>query len=56
MDFQKYSDFAINYPLLFIFRNEEYINPNGKTFKDFIDGKIKNVSLPNISDLSNIIL
>ena len=53
MDFEKYSDFAINYPLLFIFRNEEYINPNGKTFKDFIDGNIKNVSLPNISDLSN---
>ena len=53
MDFEKYSDFAINYPLLFIFRNEEYINTNGKTFKDFIDGNIKNVSLPNISDLSN---
>ena len=53
MDFEKYSDFAINYPLLFIFRNEEYINPNGKTFKDFIDGNIKDVSLPNTSDLSN---
>ena len=53
MDFEKYSDFAINYPLLFIFRNEEYINPNGKTFKDFIDGNIKDISLPNTSDLSN---
>ena len=41
MNFEKYSDFSINYPLLFIFRNEEYINTNGKTFKDFMNGNIK---------------
>ena len=36
MDFEKYADFIINYPVLFIQKNENYFNPNGKTFKDFI--------------------
>ena len=34
-------------------RNDKFINTKGKNFKDFIEGKIKNISLPNSSDLSN---
>ena len=41
MDFEKYADFIINYPILFIQKNESYFNSNGKTFKDFMEGKIK---------------
>ena len=47
MDFEKYADFIINYPVLFIQKNENYFNPNGKTFKDFIEGKIEFKKTPS---------
>ena len=53
MDFEKYSDFIINYPVLFIQKNENYFNPNGKTFKDFIEGKIEFKKTPSEKDLTN---
>ncbi len=53
MDFEKYTDFIINYPVLFIQKNENYLNPNGKTFKDFINGKIDGVGMPSKKDLTN---
>ena len=40
MDFEKYVDMAINMPLLFIMKDEEYFKSNGKTFKDLIEGKL----------------
>ena len=52
MDFEKYADFAINFPLLFLKKNNSYSSANGKTFKDFMEGKIKNTkNLPNLDDL-----
>ncbi len=33
MNFEKYADFAINYPLLFLHKSNEYFPPEGKTFK-----------------------
>ena len=53
MDFEKYADFIINYPVLFIQKNENYFNPNGKTFKDFIEGKIEFKKTPSEKDLTN---
>ena len=40
MSFEKYADFAINMPLLFIYKNSKHIKSEGKTFKDFLDGNI----------------
>jgi glutamate--cysteine ligase len=43
MDFEKYADMSLNMPLLFILQNSKYINTEGKTFKDFINGNIKEI-------------
>ena len=43
MDFEKYVDMSLNMPLLFILQNSKYINTEGKTFKDFINGNIKEI-------------
>ena len=53
MDFEKYADFAINFPLLFIYKNEEHKNLNNKTFGDFMKGSLSEVNnhLPNFKDL-----
>ena len=52
MDFEKYADFAINFPLLFLKKNNLYTSANGKKFKDFMEGKIENIkNLPNLGDL-----
>ena len=52
INFEKYVDMAINMPLLFIYKNGNHLRANGKTFKDFMEGKIsilKNEK-PNIKD------
>ena len=40
MNFEKYVDMSINMPLLFIMKNDNYLRPDGKTFKDLMEGKI----------------
>ena len=52
MDFEKYTDMAINMPLLFIYTKENPSKPNGKTFKDFMEGKFSklNKTKPTIKD------
>ena len=40
MNFEKYVDMAINMPLLFVMENTNHLNSDGKTFKDFMEGKI----------------
>jgi glutamate--cysteine ligase len=54
MDFEKYSDFAINFPLLFIKNDQKYISGKNYLFSDFMQGKIKEISgrLPTVDDLS----
>jgi glutamate--cysteine ligase len=55
MNFEKYVDFAIDMPLLFVLKNSKYLNAEGKKFKDFMDGKLsilKNIK-PNIVDFKN---
>ena len=38
LNFEKYLDYVVNYPMLFVIKDKEYIKPNGQTFKDFMDG------------------
>ena len=55
LDFEKYADYIIDHQLLFIRKNEKYISGNKYTFKDFMDGKIKEIDnrIPDEIDLSN---
>jgi len=54
MNFEKYADFAINFPLLFIQNDKEYLSGMNYTFLDFMNGKIKEINngLPTESDLA----
>ena len=38
LNFEKYLDYVVNYPMPFVIKDQEYIKPNGQTFKDFMDG------------------
>ena len=40
MNFEKYVDMSINMPLLFVFKNGNHLKSKGKTFKDFMEGKL----------------
>ena len=53
MDFEKYADFAINFPLLFIYKNNDHKNLNNKTFGDFMKGSLSEINnhLPTFEDL-----
>ena len=54
LNFEKYAEFVINFPILFIKNGKEYISGKNYIFKDFIDGKISEIEnrLPEESDLS----
>ena len=39
--FSKYVDYALSVPMYFIIRKDEYINCSGMSFKDFLNGKLK---------------
>jgi glutamate--cysteine ligase len=54
LNFEKYADFIINFPLLFIQNKDNYFSGKGYTFNDFMYGKIKELNnrLPDESDLS----
>ena len=55
MDFEKYVDMAINKPLLFLFKNGNHLKPEGKIFKEFMEGKITSVDndKASIKDFEN---
>ncbi len=40
VNFEKYIDHAINYPILFLKKNGKYYSPNGQTFRDFLNGNL----------------
>jgi glutamate--cysteine ligase len=55
INFEKYADFVINFPILFIQDKDQYISGRKYIFKDFMDGKIEEINnrLPEESDLTN---
>ncbi len=54
LNFEKYAEFIINFPILFIQDKGTYISGLKYTFKDFMDGKISEIEnrLPTESDLT----
>jgi len=54
LNFEKYADFIMNFPILFIQERDTYISGHKYTFKDFMNGKISEINnrLPNENDLS----
>ena len=54
MDFEKYADFAMNFPILFIQKDNKYISGKNYLFTDFMNGKINEIEnkLPLERDLT----
>ena len=54
LNFEKYADFVMNFPILFLKDQENYISGQRYTFKDFMTGKIVEINnrLPNENDLA----
>ena len=54
LNFEKYAEFVMNFPILFLLDKENYISGNKYIFKDFMDGKIDEIGnrQPSESDLS----
>tara|TARA_B100001175_G_scaffold291705_1_gene277028 strand:+ start:4830 stop:6125 length:1296 start_codon:yes stop_codon:yes gene_type:complete len=54
MNFEKYADFIMNFPILFIKEKENYISGKKYIFKDFMEGKISEINnrLPDETDLT----
>ncbi len=55
INFEKYVECAINYPILFTQKNKKYYNPNGQTFNDFLNGNLSFLKgeKPTIKDFEN---
>ena len=54
MDFERYSDFIMKFPMLFIKKNEKYTSGQKYLFSDFMNGKIDEVEnkIPTEDDLA----
>ena len=54
MNFEKYADFVINFPILFIQHKDQYISGRKYIFKDFMNRKIQEIGnkLPTETDLT----
>ena len=54
LNFEKYADFVINFPILFLKHNDQYISGRKYIFKDFMEGKIDEIDnrLPTQEDLA----
>ena len=54
LNFEKYAEFIMNFPILFIQNKDEYISGKKYNFNDFMNGKINEIGnrLPTEKDLS----
>ncbi len=55
INFEKYIDHAISYPILFLKKNGKYYSPNGQTFKDFLNSNLSFLKgeKPTLEDFEN---
>ena len=55
VNFEKYIDHAINYPILFLKKKGKYYSPNGQTFNDFLNGNLNFLKRekPTLEDFEN---
>ena len=53
--FEQYVDFALDVPMYFVYRNGVYLDASGKSFRDFLEGKLDVVpgEKPTISDFDD---
>ena len=53
--FEQYVDYALDVPMYFVYRNGDYLDASGKSFRDFLDGKLDVVpgEKPTISDFDD---
>ena len=54
MDFEKYSDFTMTFPIIFIEKDNRYFSGKNYLFSDFMNGKIKEIKneIPSEKDLT----
>ncbi|MFS4437146.1 glutamate--cysteine ligase [Paracoccaceae bacterium GXU_MW_L88] len=52
MGFERYVDYALDVPMYFVYRNGEYVDALGQSFRDFLDGKLPALpgEVPTLSD------
>jgi glutamate--cysteine ligase len=50
--FERYVDYALDVPMYFVYRDGRYIDVAGKSFRDFLDGRIADLKsvVPQMSD------
>ncbi len=55
VSFEKYIDYVINYPILFLKKDKKYHSPNGQTFNDFLNGNLSfyKGKKPTLEDFEN---
>jgi glutamate--cysteine ligase len=55
MGFERYVDYALDVPMYFVYRNGEYIDVAGASFRDFLDGRLAALpgERPTIADWSD---
>tara|TARA_S200000501_G_scaffold325428_1_gene323276 strand:+ start:329 stop:1672 length:1344 start_codon:yes stop_codon:yes gene_type:complete len=55
VNFEKYIDHVINYPILFLKKDKKYEIPNGQTFKDYLNGNLNILKgdKPTLEDFEN---
>ncbi len=55
VNFEKYIDYVINYPILFLKKKGKYHSPNGQNFKDFLNGNLNFLkgNIPTLEDFEN---
>jgi glutamate--cysteine ligase len=53
--FERYVDYALDVPMYFVYRDGDYIDVAGKSFRDFLAGKLEGLEgeLPTITDWDN---
>ncbi|WP_338037857.1 glutamate--cysteine ligase [Noviluteimonas dokdonensis] len=53
--FERYTDYLLDVPMYFVYRNGEYLDASGKSFRKFMDGKLDIApgSLPTLRDWSD---
>ena len=55
VNFEKYVDYVINYSILLPKKNDNYLSPNGQTFKDYLNGDLNFLKgqKPTLKDFEN---
>lgn len=55
MGFEKYTDYMLDVPMYFVYRDGEYLDASGQSFRDFLAGKLPALpgALPTLTDWEN---